>query len=225
MDPKVEAALKEAIEAGVFYGRSKRNSNPKMKSSVLYTRNGMEVVNLNVTLESLEAAQRMLREAKAEGKSMLFVGTQPAFFDLFQDFIDATGMPAVTRRWIGGLITNFAVVSARLTHLKKLRTDLTSGAMDKYVKKERTAAEHELQKLEANMGSFETLVAVPDVIIVVDPVEHRTAVLEAKKVGIPVIAFGNVDSDPDGITHLVPGSVQGRRSVEWFLGKLKEVLA
>lgn len=225
VDPKLEAALREAIDAGVFYGRSKRNSNPRMKTSVLYTRNGMEVVNLNVTLEAIDRVTTLLKSTKAEGKVVMFVGTQAAFADLVQEFLDRVNLPAVTRRWIGGLLTNFGVVSARIAHLKKLRADLTSGAMDKYVKKERTMAEQQLHKLEANMGSFENLVKVPDVLIVIDPVEHRTAVLEAKRLSIPVVAFGNVDSNPDGIDYLVPGNVQGRKSVSWFLDKVSEALA
>lgn len=222
VEPKLEAALREAIDAGVFYGRSKRNSNPRMKSSILYTRNGMEVVNLNVTLDALTKAQAFIAECKQAGKTVLFVGTQDAFADLFQEFVQETGIPSVTSRWIGGLMTNFPMVATRIAHLKKLRNDLSSGAMDKYVKKERTAAQQLMQKLEANLGSFENLVRVPDAMIVVDPSEHRTAVLEAKKLGVPVIAFGNVDTAPDGITYLIPGNVQGRKSVSWFLGKVRE---
>ncbi len=224
VDPKLEASLKEAIEAGVFYGRSKRNSNPRMKSAVLYTRNGMEVVNLNVTLDVLEKALAFLASMKQQGKNVLFVGTQPAFADLFQDFLQETGMPSVTNRWIGGLMTNFPMISARIAHLKKLRADLTSGAMDKYVKKERTAAQQLLQKLESNLGSFENLLRAPDALLVIDPSEHRTAVLEAKKLGIPVVAFGNVDAAPDGVTYLVPGNVQGRKSISWFLEKVQEAI-
>lgn len=225
VDPKLEAALREAIDAGVFYGRSKRNSNPRMKSSVLYTRNGMEVVNLNVTLDAMDRAASLLRAAKAEGKVVMFVSTQDAFADLVQEFLDRANLPAVTRRWIGGLLTNWPVVSARVAHLKKLRSDLTSGAMDKYVKKERTMAEQELHKLEANLGTFENLVKVPDVLVVIDPVEHQTAVLEAKRLGIPVVAFGNVNSNPDGIEYLVPGNVQGRKSISWFLDRIASALA
>jgi small subunit ribosomal protein S2 len=225
VDPKIEAALREAIDAGVFYGRSKRNSNPRMKSSVLYTRNGMEVVNLNVTIEAMERAAALLKAAKAEGKVVMFVSTQDAYADLVQEFLDKVNVPAVTRRWIGGLLTNWPVVSARIAHLKKLRSDLTSGAMDKYVKKERTMAEQELHKLEANMGTFENLIKAPDVLVVIDPVEHKTAVLEAKRLGIPVVAFGNVDSDPTGIEYLVPGNVQGRKSISWFLDKVSQALA
>ncbi len=224
VDPKLEASLREAIEAGVFYGRSKRNTNPKMRNSILYTRNGMEVVNLNVTLEAMERAQKFIIEAKQAGKVIMFVGTQPAFADLIQEFVDETNLPAVTNRWIGGLMTNFAVVSSRIAHLKKLRNDLASGAMAKYVKKERTMAEQEMHKLEANLGSFESLVRVPDVVIVLDPITHRTAVLEAKRLSIPVIAFGNVDAIPEDAEYLVPGNVQGRRSVSWFLTKVREAL-
>lgn len=85
-------------------------------------------------------------------------------------------------------------------------------------------AEHEMHKLEANLGTIESLYKVPDLVVVLDPVEHRTAVLEAKKLGVPVVAFGNVDSDPQLITHLVPGNAQGRKSVSWFLGKVREAL-
>jgi small subunit ribosomal protein S2 len=224
VDPKLEAALREAIDAGVFYGRSKRHTNPRMKGSILYTRNGMEVVNLNVTLDALARMEQFIAEAKRDGKVILFVGTQPAFADLVLEFVQETGLPSVTNRWIGGLMTNFGVVSSRLAHLKKLRSDLASGAMDKYVKKERTRAEQEMHKLENNLGSFETLIRTPDAVIVLDPSEHRTAVLEAKKLGIPVIAFGNVDAAPDGIEYLVPGNVQGRKSVTWFLGKVRAAL-
>lgn len=224
VEPKLEAALREAIDAGVFYGRSKRNSNPRMRSTVLYTRNGMEVVNLNVTIDALAKAQAFLAEAKQAGKTILFVGTQDAFADLFQEFVQETGLPSVTTRWIGGLMTNFPMVATRIAHLKRLRADLASGAMDKYVKKERTAAQQLMQKLEANLGSFENLIRVPDVVVVVDPSEHRTAVLEAKKLNVPVVAFGNVDAAPDGIAYLVPGNVQGRKSVSWFLAKVREAL-
>ena len=224
VDPKLEASLREAIDAGVFYGRSKRNTNPRMRNSILYTRNGMEVVNLNVTVDAIEKAAAFVSRMKSEGRTMLFIGTQPAFADLIQDFVDATGLPSVTTRWIGGLMTNFPVVSTRIAHLKKLRSDLASGAMDKYVKKERTAAEQEMHKLERNMGTFESLIRVPDAVIVLDPVEHRTAVLEARKLGLPVVAFGNVDSAPDGIEYLVPGSVQGRKSVSWFLDKVRAAI-
>ena len=221
----MHASLQEAIDAGVFYGRSKRNSNPRMKNAVLYTRNGMEVINLNVTVDALAKAIALIKEAKAEGKSMLFVSTQAAYADLIQSFLDEVTIPAVTRRWIGGLMTNFPMIAERIAHLKKLRGDLASGAMEKYVKKERTAAEHKLHKLEANLGSFENLPKAPDLLIVIDPVEHRTAILEANRLNIPVVAFGNVDSNPDEISHLVPGNVQSRKSVAWFTDKVREALA
>ena len=224
VDPKLEASLREAIDAGVFYGRSKRNTNPKMRNSILYTRNGMEVVNLNVTLDAIDRAQKAISQAKQEGKVIMFVATQPAFADLVHEFVEATGLPTVTTRWIGGLMTNFPVVSTRIAHLKKLRSDLGSGAMAKYVKKERTAAEHEMHKLENNLGTIEQLTRVPQLVIVLDPIEHRTAVLEAKKLGVPVVAFGNVDAIPEEAAYLVPGNVQGRKSVSWFLDKVREAL-
>ena len=222
--PAAEKALRAAIDAGVFYGRSKRHTNPRMKNSILYTRNGMEVLNLNLTIDQAEKAESYLQHVSGRGGTILFVCTQPAFADIAYKFVEEYGMPAVLHRWIGGLMTNYPVVSKRIKHLTKLRKDLATGVFDKYVKKERTKAEQEMEKLEANLGTLEELKGPPDVLLVIDPVLHSTAIREANRLSIPVIALGNIDATPEDVPYLVAGNCTGRKSVSWFLDRMGKAL-
>lgn len=213
------------IEAGVFYGRSKSHTNPRMKSYILHNRNGMEIFNLHTTVEQLTRAMDFLKEIVRNDGIVLLVATQPAFADFMNEIVSEFKVPAVTKRWIGGLLTNFPVITNRVNHLKKLRTDLQAGALEKYTKKERVQFEQEMERLEAMFGTVENMARTPDVMVVIDPVEHATAVREAKRLKIPVIAFANVDANPDEIDYVVPGNNKGRKSVAWFVENLREALS
>jgi small subunit ribosomal protein S2 len=212
------------IEAGVFFGRNKNHANPRMKNYVLHNRNGMEIFNLHSTLESLETAMAALKNVVADGGTVLFVATQPAFSDLVESVITETQVPSVTKRWLGGTLTNFGQISTRVNHLKKLRADLHAGVFEKYTKKERVDIEREMNKLQGFLGSIENMGKMPDIMVVIDPTEHATAVREAKRMKVPVIAFANVDADPEMIKYVVPGNNRGRKSVSWFLEHLSTAL-
>lgn len=224
VDPATESALKTMIEAGVFFGRSKNHANPRMKNYVLHNRNGMEIFNLHSTLESLADAMAALKNIVADNGVVLFVATQPAFSDLVESVVSETQIPSVTKRWLGGTLTNFAQISSRVNHLKKLRADLHAGVFEKYTKKERVDIEREMNKLQGFLGSIENMNKMPDVMVVLDPVEHATAVREANRMNVPVIAFANVDADPESIKYVIPGNNRGRKSVAWFLEHLREAL-
>ncbi|HUZ92578.1 MAG TPA: 30S ribosomal protein S2 [Candidatus Paceibacterota bacterium] len=219
-----EEGSREMIEAGVFYGRKKSKTNPKMKPYVLANRAGMEIVNLAKTAEGLERAVAFLKEKVQNGGLILFVGMQAAAEDATTALAKKFTMPYATNRWAGGTITNFKIVSKRIEYMKKLRTDLASGALDKYTKKERLMLEKELARLTIIFGGLEHLTKEPDVLVVVDPNLHSTAVREANRLKIPVIAFANVDSDPDTVDFLVPGNDNARRSVQWFLKKIETAM-
>jgi small subunit ribosomal protein S2 len=219
-----EEASREMIEAGVFYGRRKSKTNPKMRQFVLANRAGIEVINLAKTAEAIEKAAAFLKEKVKNGGLVLLVGTEPAAQESVAKLASKFNLPNVTNRWPGGMITNFKVVSRRIEYMKKLRDDFASGGLQKYTKKERLELEKELRRLEGLFGGLEHLTKEPDVLIVIDPTLHHTAVREANKMKIPVIALANLDAEPDKIDYLVPGNDKARKSIGWFLEKIERAL-
>jgi len=218
-------ASREMIEAGVFYGRKKSKTNPKMRPFVLANRGGIEIINLQKTAESLEKAMDFIKEKVRQNGLPLIVGTEPAAETVILDVVQKLNLPYVTLRWIGGTITNFGIISKRVEHLKKLRSDLASGALvDKYTKKERLDMEREMKRLEGLMGGLENLSRQPDILILIDPTLHSNAVREARIKKIPIVALANVDADPDIIDYLVPGNDKSRKSIEWFLANVEKAI-
>lgn len=219
-----EESLKELVDAGVFYGRKKSRTHPKMKPYILTNRGGIEIINLNKTLEKLEGVVNLITE-KAKGNGLiLFVGTQPAAFQEIEKIAKEFSYPYVTNRWLGGTLTNHRIITKRIDYLKKLRSGFTSGMFEKYTKKERAKLDSEMQKLEELLGGIETLNRLPEVLVVVDPNLHTTAIREAKRLKIPVVAFANVDSDPAPLDYFIVGNNKARKSVEWFLVKIEQAI-
>jgi small subunit ribosomal protein S2 len=218
-------ASREMIEAGVFYGRKKSKTNPKMRSFVLANRGGIEIINLEKTTAALEEATAFLKEKVRNNAMVLLVGTEPAAEATVKNLAEKLKLPSVTLRWIGGTITNFKIISGRVEHLKKVRSDLASGALvEKYTKKERLEMEREVARLEGLMGGLESLSREPDVVVIIDPTFHATAVREARIKNIPIIALANVDANPDLINYLVPGNDKARKSIEWFLAAIEKAI-
>ncbi len=217
-------ASREMIDAGVFYGRKKSKVNPKMRPFILMDRGGIEIVNLEKTAEAIVRAAGFVEEKARQGGLILLVGTEPAAEASILRMAKEFGLPHVTTRWVGGAITNFSIIAKRIEHLKKLRGDLASGAFEKYTKKERLELEREKGRLEELMGGLENLSREPELLIMVDPVLHKTAVREARRRKIPIVALANVDADPDEIEYLVPGNDKAKTSIEWFFGKIEDAL-
>jgi small subunit ribosomal protein S2 len=215
---------REMIEAGVFYGRKKSKTNPKMRQFVIANRGGIEVINLEKTEEALTEAAAFVTEKIRNGGIALFVATEPAAEMSVIAIAKKFGMPYVSNRWIGGSLTNFKIIAARVEHLKKIRADLASGALDKYTKKERVEIDREIQRLESLMGGLETMAKEPDLLIMIDPELHTTAVREARIKKIPIVALANIDADPDLISYLVPGNDKAKKSIEWFLMKMEKAI-
>lgn len=213
------------IDAGVFYGRKKSKTNPKMKQFVLTNRGGIEIINLAKAGEALERAAAFLKEKVMRNGIVLLVGTQPAAEEAVLNLAARFNIPYVTNRWAGGTITNFKVLAKRVEYFKKLRSDFATGDIQKYTKKEQRGLEKEMNHLKELFGGLEMLTKEPDVVVVIDPNFHSTAVHEAKLAGISVIALGNVDSDPDALEYLVPGNNSARRSIGWFLEKIGAAIA
>ncbi len=212
--------FKEMVEAGVFYGRRKSKTYPKMKPYVLTNRGGIEIINLEKTLDGLKKILEFVEVKVRAGGLLLLVGTQPPAFQGITELAKKYNYPFVINRWLGGTITNFKVIMSRVEYLKKLRNDAKSGALDKYTKKEKAQFEAEINRLEELLGGLENLTRLPDVMVVIDSNLHTTAVREAKRAKIPVVAFANVDSDPEMLDYYIVGNNKSKKSVTWFLSKL-----
>jgi len=220
----VEPLTREMIEAGVFYGRTKRKTNPKMKQYITANRNGIEIIDLRVTEEGLNKALAFLKEKAKSGAPMLFVATQAPAYEDIMSLAKEFSIPAVTTRWLGGTLTNFKVISKRIEYFKKLKADLAAGAFHKYTKKEQLDIEKESSRLEELLGTLENMTLRPEVLIVIDTNLHHTGVREARKLGIPVAAFINTDADPDLVQYPVIGNNKSRSAIKWFLEKAAEAL-
>ena len=212
--------FRELIDAGVFYGRKKSKVCPKMRPYILMNRGGIEIINLAKTLEGMTKVETFVKEKIQAGGSALFVATQPPAIDAMT-MAKEFGFPYVQNRWVGGTLTNFKVILRRIEEFKKLRGDLASGALEKYTKKERLMIERDVKRLDELLGGLENLIRLPTMLIVIDSEVNATAVREARKIGIPVVAFSSVDADPDDVDVLVVGNTKARQSVNWFLSRIK----
>jgi small subunit ribosomal protein S2 len=169
----------------------------------------------------MDTAAAFIKEKVRNNGLVLLVGTEPAAEVNVTALAKKLGIPYVTTRWVGGAITNFKIINKRVEHLKQLRTDLASGALvSKYTKKERLDMGKEMERLEVLMGGLENMTKEPDVVVIVDPILHHTALSEANTKKIPVVALANVDADPDKIAYLVPGNDKAKKSIEWFLERV-----
>ncbi len=226
--PKIEdlypdPAFKEMVDAGMFFGRKKSRTNPRMKPYILTNRNGIEIVNLGKTVEVLERGADFLRDKIAENALVLFVATQPparGAVELAKEF----GCPVVSSRWLGGMLTNFRIIGKRIEYFKKLKSEWGTSVFDKYTKKERLMIEKELDRLTRLLAGLENLTDLPKAMVIVDPNLHLTAVREARILNIPIVAFANTDSDPALLDYPVVGNNKASVSINWFVAKLRTAM-
>lgn len=219
-DPETNAM----VEAGVFVGRTKTKTYPRMRPFILTTRNNVEIIHMGKILEKLDEVMDFVKAKAAARTSMLFVGTQPAALEAITDIQKAFGYPAVSVRWLGGTLTNYKVISKRLEYYKKLKVDNAAGAFEKYTKKEQLGIRKELEKMDELMSGMENMTTRPDVLVVIDPNSHKAAIREARKLNIPIVAYANTDTNPDDVDYFVPGNTKSRLSINWFLAKIKEAI-
>lgn len=222
---ELDEETREMINAGVFYGKKKSRTHPRMKASILTNRGGIDIINLAKTAEELTRVLNFLKEKTQPESLFLLVGTQPAAQEVIQTVATAFKFPYVVNRWVGGTLTNFPIISKRVEYMKKIREGLASGAFDKYTKKERLGIERELERLLELMAGLESLSRIPDALIIIDPVMHTAAVREARQLKVPIVALADTDADPESIAYGVPGNAKSKKSVEWFMGKIQTVIA
>jgi len=206
-------SIKQLLEAGVHFGHHTRRWNPKMAQYIFTERNGIYIIDLQKTVKKFEEAYMFTRDISTDGGSILFVGTKKQAADAIRDEAERCGMYFVNVRWLGGMLTNFKTIKrsiARLTSLEKMQED---GTFDLLPKKEVAALQKEMFNLEKNLGGIKTMERLPAAIFIVDPRKERNAVLEAKRLGIPVIAIVDTNCDPDDADYIIPGNDDAIRAI------------
>ncbi len=204
--------MKQLLEAGVHFGHQTRRWNPKMKRFIFGERNGIYIIDLQQTLERIDTAYRYVRRTVEDGGSVLFVGTKKQSQEPIQREAQRCNMPYVNYRWLGGMLTNFQTVHARVGKLTEFDRLISSGEADQMIKKEGLKMRRERDKLERNLGGIRRLERVPSVVFVIDTKKEHIAVTEANRLGIPVIAVVDTNCDPDVIDFVIPGNDDAIRS-------------
>jgi small subunit ribosomal protein S2 len=213
--------MRQLLEAGVHFGHQTRRWNPKMKRYLLGERNGIYVIDLQQSIALLEQAYNAVRDTVVKGGNVLFVGTKRQAAEAIEQQALRVGMPYVTHRWLGGMLTNFPTIKGRLARLDELERMEADGTMELLPKREVLSLQREKDKLMANLGGIRHLSKPPDMLWVVDTVKEHIAVDEANRLGVPVAAILDSNCDPDVVDYPIPGNDDAIRSV----GLLTRIIA
>jgi len=206
--------MKQLLDAGVHFGHQTRRWNPKMKRFIHGERNGIYILDLNQTLNRLEDAYTYVRDLTANGGTILFVGTKRQAQDSIQSYAEKCGMPYVNQRWLGGMLTNFQTIQKRVDKMKEYERMRESGELEAMPKKEALMISRELTKLERNLGGIRGLTKAPNAVFILDTKLEHTAVTEANKLGLPLVAVVDTNCDPDLVDYVIPGNDDAIRAGE-----------
>jgi small subunit ribosomal protein S2 len=206
--------MKQLLDAGVHFGHQTRRWNPKMKRFIHGERNGIYILDLNQTLNRLEDAYTYVRDLTANGGTIMFVGTKRQAQDSIQSYAEKCGMPYVNQRWLGGMLTNFQTIQKRVDKMKEYQRMRDSGEFEAMPKKEALMISRELVKLERNLGGIRGLTKAPNAVFVLDTKLEHTAVTEANKLGLPLVAVVDTNCDPDLVDYVIPGNDDAIRAGE-----------
>ena len=207
-------AMKQLLEAGVHFGHQTRRWDPRMAEYIFQARNGIHIIDLQKTSKKLDEAYAFVKEQAEEGKDILFVGTKKQAQECMKEAAVKCGMYYVDQRWLGGMLTNFETIRSRVQRLKDLETMQEDGTFDVLPKKEVILLKKEMEKLERNLGGIKEMEELPGVIFLVDPKKERIAILEAKKLGIPVIGLVDTNCNPEEVDYAIPGNDDAIRAVK-----------
>ena len=207
-------AMKQLLEAGVHFGHQTRRWNPKMAEYIFQARNGIHIIDLQKTSNKLDEAYEFLKEQAEEGKTVLFVGTKKQAQECVKEAAEKSGMYYVNQRWLGGTLTNFQTIRKRIERLQELEEMEQNGTFDVLPKKEVVLLKKEMDKLNKNLGGIKEMTSLPGVMVVIDPKKEHIAILEAKKLGIPIIGLVDTNCDPDDVDYVIPGHDDAIRAVK-----------
>ena len=217
-------SIKQLLEAGVHFGHHTRRWNPKMAEYIFTERNGIYIIDLQKTVKKFEEAYMFVRELSANGGTILFVGTKKQAADAIKEEAARCGMYYVNVRWPGGMLTNFKTIRRSIGRLDNLITMQADGTFDQLPKMEVTMKQKQIFNLEKNYSGIKNMEKLPDAVFIVDPKKEKNAVLEAKKLGIPVIAIVDTNCDPDDADYIIPGNDDAIRAIRLISSVLADAV-
>lgn len=206
--------MKQLLEAGVHFGHQTRKWNPKMSKYIYAARNDIHIIDLQLTVDLIEEAYKFVCDAAKEGKTVLFVGTKKQAQDAVKEEAEKIGMHYVNARWLGGMLTNFKTMRQRVDRLNQLNKMAEDGTFNLLPKKEVAKHQLEIEKLEKYLGGVKNMKRLPAALFVVDLKKERNAIMEAKKLGIPVVAIVDTNCDPDEVDYPIPGNDDAIRAIK-----------
>ncbi len=211
-----DVTLKDLLEAGVHFGHQTRKWDPKMKPYIFIARGGIYIIDLQKTLKSLQQATVFLKEVATRGGTVLFVGTKKQAKVAIKEYANKVGMPYVTERWLGGMLTNFQTIFKSVQKLEEIEAMMADGRMENFSKKEQLEINRNYEKLNRNLGGIRKMRGLPEALFVIDTLEEETAVREANKLGIPIVGIVDTNCDPNLIQYPIPGNDDAIRAIMLF---------
>ncbi len=224
-EPKVSSeplSMKSLLESGVHFGHQTKRWHPKMKTYIFTQRNGIHIIDLQQTLTKLNEACEFVRQTVANGGEFLFVGTKKQAQEVIEEAATRCTMHYVTTRWLGGTLTNFNTIQARIDYLVRLEDRKAKGSLDSLPKKEALKLEEQIVRLNRLLSGIKEMTKLPDVLFVVDPGKESIAVAEARRMDIPIVAIVDTDCDPNLIDHPIPGNDDAIRSIKLISGRIAD---
>ena len=217
-------SMKQLLEAGVHFGHQTRRWNPKMAPYIFTERNGIYIIDLQKTVKKVEECYNFLRDVAARGENILFVGTKKQAQEAMREEALLCNMFDVNERWLGGMLTNFKTIQTRISRLRKLEAMEADGTFDVLTKKEVLGLRHEMEKLNKYLGGIKDMKKLPGALFIVDPRKENIAVLEARKLNIPIVATVDTNCDPDVIDHVIPANDDAIRAVKLLTAKMADAV-
>ena len=223
-DNPSKVSMKGLLEAGVHFGHQKRHWNPRMRQYIFAERNGIHIIDLQQTLFYLETAADFIQELSAQGKKVIFAGTKKQASDTVETEAKRSGSFYISTRWLGGTLTNFKTIQARIDYLVQLETMKEKGEFTVRTKRESMKLEESINKLNRYLGGIKEMTSIPGALFVVDVGKESIAVAEAKRVGIPIVALVDTDCDPSDIDYPIPGNDDAIRSIRLVTSRIADAI-
>jgi small subunit ribosomal protein S2 len=217
-------SMKQLLEAGVHFGHQTRRWNPKMRPFIFMDRNGIHIIDLQQTVTRLNEAYRFVEQLAASGETLLFVGTKKQAQEAVAEEAKRCGMYYVNQRWLGGMLTNFKTIQARINYLRELEERRDRGDFERLPKKEAQRLQDDIVRLERILGGIKDMRRLPGAVFIIDTRKERTAVLEARRLEIPVIALADTNCDPDEIDYPIPANDDAIRAVRLLCSKIADAV-
>ena len=217
-----QVSMRELLQAGAHFGHQTRYWNPKMDQYIFGARNKIHIINLEHTVPAFNEALDLVKRLAGNKNKIMFVGTKRAAGKIIKEQAERAGMPYVSHRWLGGMLTNYKTIRASIKRLRDLEAQITDGTFASLTKKEGLMRTRDMEKLERSIGGIKSMGGLPDALFVVDVDHERIAITEANKLGIPVIGIVDTNSNPDGVDYIIPGNDDAIRAIKLYVAAVAD---